>query len=331
MPIKFTLKHLFYSSVVLIAIVALFIVFNRPPQAPVTESLSPAFKESGLMTNTAVASIPLEKVLDGGPGKDGIPAINNPKFITADKVSKNLTDQTQGMLVTVKNTTRFYPYTILVWHEIVNDTIEGKSLTITFCPLCGSAIVFEAEVKGEALQFGVSGKLYESNLLMYDRKTESLWSQILGEAVVGDMTGTKLTLYRSSVLTFGEAKKLYPKLEVLSEDTGHRRDYSFYPYGGYDTNDEIYFPLSIRDTRLPAKEIMYIVNVDDTSVAFVLSDLKERKVATVEVNGKNVTAEVKNSEIEVRHEKNQEILPGYYAMWFSWAIHHQKDGVVWRK
>ncbi len=295
------------------------------------EVLSQAFKTQGMMTNTAIASIPLKKILDGGPGKDGIPAIDTPKFIPVNKAVKHLSDQTQGILVTFKNTTRFYPYTILVWHEVVNDVIEGKPLVVTFCPLCGSAIVFEAEVKGETLQFGVSGKLYESNLLMYDKKTESLWSQILGEAVVGDMTGTKLALYTSNVLTFGEAKKLHPGLEVLSDETGYRRDYSFYPYGDYDTNDEIYFPISIRDTRLPAKEIMYIVNVDDKSVAFLLRDLNERKIASVKVNGKNVIAEVKNSKIEVRREESPNVLPGYYAMWFSWAIHHQKDGVLWKK
>jgi len=288
-----------------------------------------AFQSSGLKTNTAVTSIPLDLVLDGGPGKDGIPAIINPKFTSVAEAKKWLKDDADGIVVTVLKTTRFYPYNIIVWHEIVNDVLEKKPLVVTFCPLCGSAIVFDATVLGKSEQFGVSGKLYESNLLMYDKTTESLWSQIIGEAVVGDRTGQKLIVYPSQVMSFKQAMEKYPNMEVLSKETGYSRSYDVSPYGDYDTNDKIYFPISIDDTRLPAKEIMYIVNVGDNSVAFKRSALSESKEAVISVGDKKINAKIIDGEIEVKSDEGK-IIPGYTAMWFSWAIHHQKDGIVWQ-
>jgi len=289
-----------------------------------------AFQSSKLETNTAISSISLDLVLDGGPGKDGIPAITNPKFTSITEAKKWLKDDADGIVVTVGRTTRFYPYNIVVWHEIVNDIIKETPLVVTFCPLCGSAIVFDAIIDGKAEQFGVSGKLYESNLLMYDKTTESLWSQIISEAVVGDKTGQKLSVYPSQVISFKQAYLKYPSMDVLSKETGYNRNYKVSPYGDYDTNDEIYFPISINDTRLPAKEIMYIVNVGDTSIAFKRNALSESKTAIVLVNNKKITAQIIDGEIEVKDDSGK-IIPGYTAMWFSWAIHHQKDGIVWQE
>lgn len=296
---------------------------------PLTGERELAFKSEGLKTNTAITSIPLDLVLDGGPGKDGIPAITSPKFTNVSEAKKWLRDDADGLVVTSGQTTRFYPYNILVWHEIVNDVVEGKALTVTFCPLCASAIVFDATIDGKQEEFGVSGKLYESNLLMYDKTTESLWSQILGEAVVGDKTGEKLAIYSSQIMNFKQAVEKYPKIEILSKDTGYSRNYDISPYGDYDTNDNIYFPISINDTRLPAKEIMHIVNIDDYSVAFQRNALKKSGSATVSVGDKKITAKFIAEEIEVRDETNK-LIPGYTAMWFSWATHHQQDGIVWQ-
>ena len=307
---------------------------NKPENNPVIvnsvdKTQESAFKAGGLKTNTAITLISLDKVLDGGPGKDGIPAITNPKFTGVAEAKKWLKNDADGIVVTVNKTTRFYPYNIIVWHEIINDKIEGKSLVITFCPLCGSAIVFDAVINGESEQFGVSGKLYESNLLMYDKTTESLWSQIIGEAVVGDKTGKKLSVYPSQVMSFKQATEKYPSMDVLSKETGYSRSYDVSPYGDYDTNDKIYFPISINDTRLPAKEIMYIVNFGDNSVAFKRSALSESKEAVVSLGNKKITAKIVSGEIEVKDDSGK-IIPGYTAMWFSWAIHHQKDGIVWQ-
>lgn len=283
-----------------------------------------SFLSGGLKTDTAKASIPLEKILSGGPGKDGIPALTNPAFVSVAEAKKFLKDDMEGIKVTVGNTTRFYPYNILVWHEIVNDVIEGKPLVVTFCPLCGSAIVFDTPET-----FGVSGKLYESNLLMYDKTTESLWSQIKGEAVVGERTGAKLAIYPSQIISFKDIKERYKDAEVLSTKTGHSRDYTFYPYGGYNESSDTIFPVSVKDNRFPAKEIMYAVNVGEKSAVFTFKDLSETP-ATLSVGSQKITVIKKDGEVEAKDESGK-IIPGYYAMWFSWAAHHQEDGIVWKR
>lgn len=144
------------------------------------------FLGRGLKTNTSQRSIELSKVLSGGPGKDGIPAIREPVFVSVSEKPESVLLDTDG-IVLGKGQAKFYPYNIMIWHEIVNDTVDGVPVAVTFCPLCGSAAVFDRRVDGESLSFGVSGLLYQSNLLMHDSKTESLWSQVLGEAVVGIM------------------------------------------------------------------------------------------------------------------------------------------------
>lgn len=280
------------------------------------------------MTDETKHSIPLDKILSGGPGKDGIPALVNPKFVSVADAPVSITDTTQGILVSLGGESKFYPYNILVWHEIVNDSVGGTPVAVTFCPLCGSAIVFDPIVNGARLEFGVSGKLYESNLLMYDRTTDSLWSQALGEAVVGEMTGTVLAHVPFQLLTFAEVKASHPSARVQSDDTGHYRSYSHYPYGDYDSNDSLIFPVSVSDSRFHPKEIMYVVRVGESSVAFPLKKLKQVGGAKQPVSGTTVTATVEGSEVTVTDALG-EVIPGYYEMWFSFATHHQEDGVVW--
>jgi hypothetical protein len=164
---------------------------------------------------------------------------------------------------------------------------------------------------------------------MYDKTTESLWSQIIGEAVVGERTGTKLSIYPSQVISFKDLKTRYGNAEILSVKTGHSRNYDFYPYGDYNESADLVFPVSVSDNRLPAKEIMYIVNVGEKSAAFKFKDLSETP-ATVAVGSEQITAIKKDGEVEAKDESGK-IIPGYYAMWFSWAAHHQEDGVVWQK
>ncbi|MFT5179551.1 MAG: hypothetical protein ACI8R6_000083 [Candidatus Paceibacteria bacterium] len=285
-----------------------------------------AFLDINLKTNTSISSIPLEEVLGGGPLKDGIPAIIEPKFIPVADAIEVEEGERFGISVTVGETSRFYPYSILVWHEIVNDVIEEQDVLVTFCPLCGSGIVFDSTGK----TFGVSGKLWQSNLLMYDHETETLWSQSIGTAVVGEKTGEKLDIFPSQLISFDEFSEKHPDGEVLSRDTGHKRDYTVYPYGDYDTNENLIFPVTVNDNRFATKEIMYIVGIGNKSVAFKRSDLISEGTAVVDVDGQNITASVDGSEIEVKDTEGN-IIPGYHEMWFSWATHHQEDGVVWSR
>jgi hypothetical protein len=301
-----------------------------PVERETSEMTQQGFLDDGLRTNTAKRSIPLEAIISGGPPKDGIPAITEPRFIRRDEAGF-LSETDQGIVLTVGGTTRFYPYRILNWHEVVNDTIEGEPVLVTYCPLCGTAIVYERRIDGKTPVFGVSGKLYESNLLMYDRETESLWSQALGEAVVGDELGKTLELLLAEVVTFEDVRRRYPDAEILSVDTGFQRAYDVDPYAEYMTRPELLFPVSVQDARFPAKELMYIVNVGDYSIAFPLKDLIDARRAVVDVGERRIVAEYVGDVLRVHWEDMEDSIPGYYSMWFSWAVFHAKDGIVWRK
>jgi hypothetical protein len=306
-----------------LAVVLLVILFSNGTEEAVDKIVGR--KLPGLDTDTSKTSIDLDLILSGGPGKDGIPALSNPKFTSVE--SAELKDGAFGVLVNVGGEKRYYPYNILVWHEIANDSIGKHSFAVTFCPLCGSAIVIDRNVGGEILDFGVSGYLYESNLLMYDRQTESLWSQAKTEAVVGDYLGTKLQVLDMQLISFAELKEKHGTAKVLSRDTGYNRDYSFYPYGNYEISDNLYFPVSVSDNRFPSKEVMYAFSLDDQYISFPQKDLQEGKTEIFKLNGHNITAQRDGDEIVVVN--NGQKLPGYYEMWFSWATHHQSDGIVW--
>lgn len=295
---------------------------------------SQAFKSSGLKTNTAKASIDLKEILDGGPGKDGIPAIDEPKFISTRTALENAnTSDLNGFGIAVENSgyAKFYPYNILVWHEIVNDYLNSSPILVTFCPLCGSAIVFDPKVDGRARTFGVSGKLWESNLLMYDRTNESLWSQIIGKSIVGNDLDKKLDVIDSNIMTLRDFGEKYKTGKVLSEDTGYSRNYDFYPYGDYDESRNLVFPVSVNFEKFHPKTLMHIVNVEEESVAFVREDLLAEGEVTIKVNDDiSLRAYVTDNESTiVIEDQDGDKIPGYTAMWFSWAVHNQENGTVW--
>lgn len=292
-------------------------------------SVEQAFTRDGLKTNTEVASIDLRDVLDGGPGKDGIPALTNPAFISISEARNSIEPSVRGIFLSLNGEKRFYPYSILVWHEIVNDVVGDTPVLVTFCPLCGTAIVFDPVIDDEHTLFGVSGKLYESNLLMYDQKTESLWSQAAGEAVVGELTGTTLSYLPMQLITFEEVAQNHPGTMVLSTDTGYRRNYDRYPYGDYDTNEVFIFPVSVSDERLPSKELIYAVNAGAASLAIQVSALTPDSTTLIERGPFSITVEKDGGEILVSDSVSGERIPGYYSMWFSWATHHQESGYVW--
>jgi len=313
---------------------------------PKTESMTvkeTALQKYNLETNTAkpAEDFDIKKIVSGGTGTDGIPTINSPIFSPLSEVqtnNPNLKDDQLGIVVSHGEETRFYPYNILVWHEIVNDVIADIPIAVTFCPLCGSAIVYERNLSGDTIQFGVSGLLYESNLLMYDTKTESLWSQIEGRSVVGDLADTELVRFPMQVMSFEEAKQKYPDMEVLSEQTGYTRQYNIYPYGEYDTNDDLYFNVTYtgKEYDLPLKEIVYATTYQDTPIAFVRRELAELKTATVTMeDGTKITAQYQDEVITLKTNTGEELV-GYNAQWFSWANHNleqgvgsKKNGIVW--
>ncbi len=285
------------------------------------------FLSHGLNTDTARTDIDLTKVLPGGPGKDGIPSIDNPRFDSLSDLDHEIPDDMRGIVLRHDGMTRYYPYHILVWHEIVNDQIGDIPIAITFCPLCGSAIAYDRRIGNEVMEFGVSGLLYESNLLMYDRNTDSLWSQIEGRAVVGYYVGANLRNIDVDVMSFAQARQQYPEMRVLARPIDSLRDYSKYPYGDYDNNETLLFDVTYRDERLPLKEIVYAVRSDDIPIAFVLASLRDSGQALISLeNGHELTASYQNGQVSVTDSEGT-VYPGFFAQWFSWANHNLPDGV----
>lgn len=297
------------------------------------ETKQQEFKRYNLNTNTANSEIPLQKVLDGGPGKDGIPAINDPIFITqkeAGRQMKYLSKDSQWIVVSQWEVHRFYPYEILVWHEIVNDSIWDNHFSVTFCPLCGSAIVYDREVSGRLVNFWVSGKLYQSNLLMYDDHDETLWSQWMGRALVWDQRGTKLEMIASHLMSYGDFQSYYETGEVLSDATGHRRAYGVIPYWDYDESERFYFPVeNADDVRFHPKKLFYIINDGERSLAFAWDELVQQKSAQLQLWDDQYKAEFAKGKASVVKNNSQEEIPGYMEMWFSWIHHNQNSKNVW--
>lgn len=279
-----------------------------------------------LITGGVKHSMPLNEILSGGPPKDGIPSIDDPKFLSIAEANEFLKDEETGTGLCVGNDCRFYPYLILVWHEIVNDTVGSQPVLITYCPLCLTGIVFERKLEGQAVEFGTSGKLWKSNLVMYNRiddpKKESLWSQVLGEAIVGEHTGTKLKVLPSDVIRYGDWKKLHPDTKVLSKDTGTIRTYGYDPYGDYYTSNEVSFGASFNDTRLHPKEFVLGIQIGGKYKAYHSEVLKVGETKDT-FNDEQIFIQ-KKPEDEVRMFKgvNREPLPYIGGFWFSWLAVH---------
>ncbi len=287
------------------------------------------FAFSDLKTDFTKHSVAVDSIHDGGPGKNGIPALDFPEFIETRKAKEFLSGVDYGIVVQGSVQTKFYPFNILNWHEIVNDVIEGVPVAVTFCPLCGSAIVYERLLDGDTLNFGVSGKLYESNLLMFDNKTESLWSQALGEAVAGHYTGKQLRLFNSFVISFDEVERNFPDALILNQKTGFDRNYSQHPYTEYLSNQELYFPVSRSSTRFQNKEMMYVVTHGKASHAFKWTSLVEMGKATLAIPNGSIQVSVKDG-VPYAVLGDQR-LPGYFSFWFSWYAVHGLAGIVWDK
>ncbi len=272
-------------------------------------------------------SVPLNEIIGGGPPKDGIPSIDNPKFTSVAEANKALADDQPGIAFSMSGVDRFYPFQILVWHEIVNDNVADQRVLITYCPLCLSGIVFDPLVNGERVEFGTSGKLWNSNLVMYDRKTDSLWSQILGEAIVGEMTGKRLAVLPSDQIRFGDWRKLHPNGQVLSRDTGAARFYGQDPYGDYYTKPGTYFPVGKKDSRLPEKEFILGIVVNGKAKAYWPQAVKKSGQIEDRFEGKTIIAEYQKDIDVVRlFEKKADgqalrISP-FGAFWFSWVAAH---------
>jgi len=230
---------------------------------------------AGWETDFSEHSVPLLEFRSGGPPRDGIPPIDDPKPTSIAAAGAFLGDREPVLVVEAGGAARAYPLQILVWHEIVNDELAGRPVGVTYCPLCNSSVVFDRRVEGRELTFGTTGNLRKSDLVMWDRQTESWWQQFSAEAVVGELTGTKLEVLPSQTLSFGDFRRLFPEGDVLSRDTGNPRDYASNPYAGYDApgSDPFLFE-GEPDRSLPPKERVAAVLAGEDSVVVPFSRLR---------------------------------------------------------
>jgi hypothetical protein len=242
-------------------------------------ALAAAGEAITLRTDTSKALVPLDEIISGGPPPDGIPAIDRPVFVAPAEAAAWLVPKEPVLALEVNGDARAYPLQILMWHEIVNDVVGGVPVTVTYCPLCNSGIVFERVVDGRTLDFGTSGKLYKSDLVMYDRQTHSLWAQMEGRAIVGERAGTKLTLVPANTMAFEDWRATHPRGKVLSRDTGHTRRYGANPYESYDQPQLRPFLFRDRpDPRRPPKERVVGVAIGGVARAYPWPVLADRRV-----------------------------------------------------
>ncbi|MGH3114897.1 MAG: DUF3179 domain-containing protein, partial [Gaiellaceae bacterium] len=269
---------------------------------------------------------------------DGIPAIDAPRFVPVEEADVWLEEREPVIELELDDVARAYPLRILVWHEIVNDEVAGTPVAVTFCPLCNTALVFDRRLGGRVLDFGTTGNLRHSDLVMYDRQTESWWQQFGGEAVVGELAGEDLEQLPARIVAWEDFAARHPNGEVLSQDTGFPRDYGRNPYAGYDDVDTgPFFPAEgADDDRLLPKERVVFIELGDDALAVPFSVLEKERTVEVEVGGDRlevrwvpgVGSALDSSDIaggrevgsaEVRSLANGEPVPFDQPFWFAVA------------
>ena len=265
-PMDGVKKFLTWRTLIWGVVILFFVWWFMPGLFPTSTLL---WKASWSKTDFTKTSIDLSEIMSGGPRKDGIPSIDNPEFDPVSEVK--IADTVPVISLNFNGEARAYPLGILMSHEIVNDRIGGVPVTVTYCPLCNASIVFDARVGGQELDFGPPGKLRNSDLVMYDRQTESWWQQFLGEAIVGEMTGTRLKMIPSRIESFARFKARFPNGKVLQG--GSFRGYGSNPYVGYDTSSRPFLFRGPLPKDMPA--MTRLVAVGDQ--AWTIELLKEKR------------------------------------------------------
>lgn len=255
---------------------------QAPEEAPPVE---------GWNTDWSKRSIDLSELIRGlgaADPRDRIPPLDDPQFETTDQAAEWLDEREPVAVLEMGGEARAYPLRILTWHEIVNDQVGETPVAVTFCPLCNSAVGFDRRVGGQTLRFGTSGLLRNSDLVMWDRQTESLWQQITGEAIVGQLTGTRLAFIPTPIVPWQEFRRRFPEGMVLSRQTGFERDYGTNPYVGYDRESQPFLFTGELDDRYPAMERVVGVSAGGENKAYPFSVIAQERAVNDTVGGEPV-------------------------------------------
>lgn len=272
--------------------------------------------------------VPVEQILKGGPSRDGIPAIDEPVFHIASR-TENIRPDSRVLGIHLNGKAKAYPIDILNWHEIVNDKFNGQPVTISYCPLCGTGMAFKTS---EEEGFGVSGLLYNSDMLLYDRKSESLWSQIKKTAISGLRQGEKLTSIPLMHTDWQSWQAQYPESLLLSRETAYRRNYDESPYLGYDTSENLFFPITHEDKRYPKKASIIGLSQNDKQKVWPLSELnKATSPLTDTIDDLQVLV---HFDAEKDHawltDNDGNLLPAVRGYWFAWMAFYPNSEVFTR-
>ncbi|MHA2277984.1 MAG: DUF3179 domain-containing protein, partial [Candidatus Kariarchaeaceae archaeon] len=243
------------------------------------------------ITPAQECAVPCNRIISGGPPPDGIPSIDNPEFLSASN-AKAPPDTSRIIGVEIDGVAHAYPYDILNWHEIVNDVINGQHLSVTYCPLTKSGILYHTEVLDNS-ELGTSGSLYENNLVFYDRNSDSWWSQMLGLSLTGERISDQLNYSQAIETTWGTWKKLHPNTVVLSRDTGFIRDYDRNPYGVFQQDDSIWFGTTYNANLKPynlyhKKALTVVLRQNDNTKLLPFEKLREFPVLNHQFEGLNL-------------------------------------------
>lgn len=279
-------------------------------------------KDTFQVTADTPSEVPLGSLLQGCPRRDCIPSLEQPRFVTATQATF-LKDTDQVLAVSVEGIRRAYPTSILVRHEIVNDTLGTQPIAITYCPLCGSGAAYSRVVGGVVTTFGVSGLLYESDLVLYDRRTKSLWPQILGRAILGRSKGQALKPVPLVQVDWRTWRTQHPDTAVLSPETGFGYAYGEDPYGDYASNPRTMFPITHRNDRLHAKTVVFGVLLEGEAAALSQGFLKAHPQVTLELAGHRIQLQrLADGQVVGRDLEVDKEIPVQQLFWFAWATHY---------
>lgn len=331
------------SHFLVFIVLLLFVLVSCAPRTEPeieTQKGKPAEKAVGVSLpqstlNKEQLAVFADNAVSGGPPKDGIPAIDNPQFISAAEADKWLDANDVVFGVVHNEIVKAYPQKILVWHEIVNDELAGEKVSVTYCPLTGTSIGFKRVFDGIETTLGVSGKLVNNNLIMYDRLTDSYWPQILGTAVTEPLLGSRLEEFPVIWTTWSRWKQKYPETLVLSRSTGHIRNYNRDPYGnynpfsGYYARESTIFPNLAEDDRYSPKTVVIGARLNGAALAVLKDDIRKEK--NLDTTLGNIPVRIIYDEeldtarffkIDPITGKQLEQINSFDAMWFAWFTYY---------